>query len=66
MFPATPLHSEAIHSVLRSLVEDVERRGKQIAISVQAEREELRKQGVDADKYFGKKREEYAEALAAR
>jgi len=57
---------EAIHSVLRYIVEDVERRGKAIALAVQNEREELRKQGVDADKYFGKKREEYAEALAAR
>jgi hypothetical protein len=66
MFPATILHSEAIHSVRRSLVEDVERRGKQIAIAVQNEREELRKQNVDADKYFVKKREEHAEALAAR
>jgi hypothetical protein len=65
MFPATPLHSEAIHSVLRSLVEDVERRGKQIAIAVQAERQEVRKQGVDPDPYFAKKRQEHAEALAA-
>jgi hypothetical protein len=47
-------------------IEDVENRGPAIALAVQNEREELRKQGVDADKYFGKKREEYVEALAAR
>ena len=43
-----------------------ERRGKQIAISVQNEREELRKQNTDPDKAFAKRREEHAEALAAR
>jgi len=48
------------------LLEDWENYGQAITLAVQNEREELRKQGVDADKYFGKKREEYAEALAAR
>src|SRR5580693_7633059 len=38
-----PKISQAIHSVLRNLVEGVERRGIEIAISVQSEREELRK-----------------------
>jgi hypothetical protein len=32
---------------------------------VQNERQELPKQNVDADRYFAKKREEHAEALAA-
>jgi hypothetical protein len=48
------------------LLEDWENYGQAITLAVQNEREELRKQGVDADKYFGKKRGEYAEALAAR
>jgi hypothetical protein len=47
-------------------IEDPERRGKQIAIAVQAERQEVRKQGVDPDPYFAKKRQEHAEALGAR
>ena len=42
--PATILHSEAIDSVLRYIVENPEGRGKKIAISVQSERKELRKQ----------------------
>jgi uncharacterized protein (UPF0212 family) len=62
----TILHSEAIHSVLRYLVEDVERHDKAITITVQGEREELRKQNMDPDKVFAKRREEHAEALAAR
>jgi hypothetical protein len=65
IFLATILHSEAIDSVLRYLVEDVKRRGK-IALAVQNEREELRKQNADPDKVFAKRREEHAEALAGR
>ena len=45
-------------------LEDRENYGKSIALAVQYEREELRKQCIDADKYFGKKREEHSEALA--
>src|SRR6266852_343499 len=47
-------------------VEDPERYGKQIAIAVQSERQELRKQNADPDKVFAKRREEHAEILAAR
>jgi hypothetical protein len=52
-----PKISQAIHSVLRNLVEGVERRGIEIAISVQSEREELRKQHADPDRVFAKRRE---------
>jgi hypothetical protein len=48
------------------LVEDVERHGQAIAVAVQAERAELRKQNADPDRVFAKRREERAEALAAR
>jgi hypothetical protein len=47
-------------------IEDVENRGPAIASTVQTEREELRKQNADPDKVFAKRREEAAEALAAR
>ena len=66
IFPATILHSEAIDSVLRYLVEDVERHGKAIALAVQREREELRAQNADPGKVFARRREEHAKALAAR
>lgn len=66
IFPATILHSEAIDSVLRYLVEDVEHHGKAIALAVQNEREELRAQNADPDRVFAKRREEHAEMLAAR
>jgi hypothetical protein len=41
-----------------------ERRGKQIAIAVRNEREELRTQNLDPDKAFAKRREEAAEVAA--
>ena len=47
-------------------IEDPERRGKRISFAVQNERQELRKQNTDPDKAFAKRREEHAEALAAR
>ena len=51
---------------VKYLVEDYEDRGKEIAAAVQAERQELRAQNLDPDRVFAKRREERAEALAAR
>jgi hypothetical protein len=39
---------------------------KEVSDVVQAEREELRTQGIDPDRYFTKRHEVHAEALAAR
>jgi hypothetical protein len=45
-------------------IEDPERRGKRIAVSVQNERQELRKHNADPDRVFAKRREEAAEVTA--
>ncbi len=45
--------------------DSAKKRGKEISDAVQAESQELRAQGVDADRYFTKKCEEYAEALGS-
>jgi hypothetical protein len=51
---------------VKYLVADYEDYGKEIAIAVQNERAELRRQNMDPDQAFAKRREERAEALAAR
>jgi hypothetical protein len=47
-------------------IEDPEHRGAEINSTVQSERQALRERNMDPDRVFAKRREEHAEALAAR
>ena len=47
-------------------IEDPEHRGAEIISTVQSERQALRERNMDLDGFFAKRREEHAEALAAR